>query len=66
LCYSNVVVLRTVLEEKLAAAGWTLRRETAYHRVWSKGNVRIPVPSIDILDEQVAQTILRHAGIDEW
>jgi hypothetical protein len=34
--------------------------------LWSKGNVRIPVPSIDILDEQVAQTILRYAGIDEW
>jgi hypothetical protein len=59
-------VLRTELEEKLAAAGWTFRRETTYHRVWGKGNVRIPVPSIDILDEQVAQTILRHAGIDGW
>jgi hypothetical protein len=58
-------MLRAVLEEKLAGAGWTFQRETTYHRVWSKGNVRIPVPKIDILDEQVAQTILRHAGIDE-
>jgi hypothetical protein len=57
-------MLRSALEERLAAAGWTFKRETAYHRVWGKGNVRIPVPKIDILDEEVAQTILRHAGID--
>lgn len=36
------------------AAGWMFKRETAYHRVWDRGNVRIPVPKIDILDEQVA------------
>lgn len=59
-------MLRTALEEKLAATGWSFRRETAYHRVWGKGNVRIPVPNIDILDREVAQTILRHAGIEEW
>jgi len=34
--------------------------------VWSKGNVRIPVPKLDRLDEEVARTILGHAGIDEW
>jgi hypothetical protein len=59
-------MLRTALEEKLAEAGWTFRRETAFHRVWGKGNVRIPVPKLDILDEEVAKTILRHAGIEEW
>lgn len=59
-------MLRTALEEQLAKAGWTFQRETTYHRVWSKGNVRLPVPKIDILDEEVAKTILRHAGIGEW
>lgn len=59
-------MLRAALEEELVAAGWTFRRETTYHRVWGKGNVRIPVPNIDILDEEVAQTIFRHAGIEEW
>jgi hypothetical protein len=57
---------RSALEERLAAAGWTFQRETTYHRVWGKGDVRIPVPRLDILDEEVARTILGHAGIDEW
>jgi len=57
---------RTAVEGRLAEAGWKFQRETTYHRVWSKGNVRIPVPNIDILDEEVAKTILRHAGIEEW
>ena len=59
-------MLRAALEGKLAAAGWKFQRETTYHRVWGKGNVRIPVPKIDILDEDVAQKILRHAGLEEW
>ena len=41
------IMLRTAVERRLAEAGWKFQRETTYHRVWSKGNVRIPVPNID-------------------
>lgn len=53
---------RRKLERELSAMGWRFKRHGAKHDVWTDGQVTVPIPRHQDVEEELAKGILKRAA----